>query len=168
MKLKLLSLVLLIATGCSQSSHTESTGSPGQTRSQDQNPSGQQQNTNTVQTLKIYDGSSNSLNKFQAVNVDPGKLFFDFDYSPDRDEALALNFESIKSTLLGCADSDIGFEFNLYQKTSDGNIDLSTYEQLGPSPIAVTKGTPYVLRANLSVRKSCLGIAYSFKVEASN
>lgn len=168
MIVKILLVTLLMVAGCSQSSHTETTTPPGNSNHQDPTPAGEQPDVNPIQALKIYDGTSNSLNKLQAVNVEPGKLFFDFDYTPAQDEALVLVYNSVKSTLIGCANSDIGWDFTLHQKKSDGKIDLSTYKGLGSAPTEVIQGTPYFVRASLNIRKSCLGMAYSFIIKSSN
>ena len=160
--------MILIVTGCRQSSDTEKTVSPEQSNRQGPTPANPQQNSNPNQALKIYDGTSGSLNQFQAVNVEPGKFFFDFDYTPKKDEQLTLVYESVKSTLLGCANSDIGFDFTLHQKNADGKIELNAYKGLGPSPVDVTRGTPYIVRVSLDVRKNCLGLAYNFIIESSN
>lgn len=168
MKLKVFFVMLLMVSGCAQSSDTHNTKSPANPNAQDPAPADPQQNSNPIQGLKIDDGTNGSINKFQAVNVEPGKFFFDFDYAPTQNEDLTLVYNSVKSTLIGCADSDIAFDFTLHQKNADGKIDLNAYKGLGPAPVGVAQGTPYIVRVSLDVRKSCLGIAYSFIIKSSN
>ena len=128
------------------------------------------------QELKVYEGVNNPVvNVFQAENVSQEEAHFDFTYLPQQDEGLAL--VSVKSYLIGCQDSDIGLGFDLFHAGRDGNIDFSSYDQLGPAPvfdnesgpapIPVKRGQKYLLRVILTLQKSCLGLRYNFGVQES-
>lgn len=121
-----------------------------------------------AQTLVVYSkGGSPQLNEFHATNVKQGKPTFDFPFTPAQDGSMSLAMNTVKSTLLGCNDSDIGLQFSLYRAAADGSIDLSGYDSLGPSPISVKKGGQYVVRVMLSLNKDCLGLDYRFGIDVA-
>jgi hypothetical protein len=99
------------------------------------------------------------------VNVKQGKFHFDFTYKPQQDEEIILNLESIKSTLIGCHDSDIGLLFSLYHQDEDGKINFSSFKGLGPSPTPLKMNTLYVVRVTLILEKSCIGMLYYFGIQ---
>ena len=112
-------------------------------------------------------GETPHHNVFQATNVSSGLFTSDFTFTADQDEKLILDLNSIKFTLLGCDTSDIGVQINLHPTHSDGSIDLSAYQSLGPAPILINKSAQYVARVNLILKKSCLGLSLRFDIIAA-
>lgn len=157
-------LITYMIVGCAKNSSDGSSPSPQETTPKSGNDENQK-SLNPTTELKVYEGLSPAFNDFQAVNVNAGKLNFDFSYKAQQDAALILNLAGVKSTLLGCDDSNIKLYFNLYRMGTDGKIDMSSNDGLGPSPSRVEKGVQYVLRAELDLDKSCLAIRYNFSIQ---
>ena len=158
-------LSLFLIAGCGRDSGSSSSSPSPTPQSPAPKTRTDNQGSNEPQELKVYEGGNPALNKIQLVNVTQGQANFDFTYQPQQDEALTLT--SVKSYLIGCKDSDIGIGFDLFHAGPDGKINFSAYDQLGPAPTLVKRGLQYLVRVNLTIRKSCLGMAYNFGVQVS-
>jgi hypothetical protein len=165
-------LSALLVVGCGKDRGNTQPSTPGSSPK----PQGNRGQGNTAPTnLQVYEGANPALNKIQAAHVSQGQAHFDFVYQPQRDEGVTLT--SLKSYLIGCQDSDNGLNFMLFRFGPDGQVDFSSYEQLGPAPafengpfpapVLVKRHVKYLLRVDLRLRKDCLGFAYYFGVRST-
>lgn len=154
MKWAIFLLGVFFVAGCAKDSNSNSAP-------QSPNPKTKNE-SNGSQVLKIFDGSDQSLNNLQAVNVAPGQLFFDFTYEPLRDEELTLPTFGVKSYLIGCKDADIAFGLEVFRSGPDGKLGSPD-----SFPVFVEQGNIYIIRFNLNLRTSCLGLRYNFAVQSS-
>lgn len=157
MRFSIFILSLFVTVGCAkESSNSSSPSSNRQSPSPDTD-----RKSNYSQVLKIYDGTDQNLNSIQEVNVSSGQLAFDFTFKAIEDLELSLPVFFGKFYLIGCKESDIATDFEVFHSDPNGKLDSPT-----KFPVLVKQGNDYVIRVNLYLRTSCLGLRYNFAIQS--